>query len=304
VRHEERSDTLDVVLKGVGLGLIPMEGEGPLERAQAFADALAGVLGTPVRIHYAAGYRALVTALQQRLVHVAWLPPLPAARAVRDGSIVPIAAASRSGATSYMTALIARKGGRVKTLDDLRGVKVAWVDRESASGYVVIRSALSRLGVSLVDAFSEELFLRSHAEVARAVNTGRVDVGATCFNVTASRGPRYDEPAMSYQIARTGYAGESGLPVEHVEMIAHAGPIPSDIFAAHASLDALQVRSLETMLTEARPAACYELARTLMHADAFAKVGSAHMQLLHQLFDEVVARSETMASRGSIRPKP
>ena len=51
-------------------------------------------------------------------------------------------------------------------------MRAAWVDRQSASGYVFIRAALRAKGVSLVDAFHEDLFLRSHAEVARAGGAG------------------------------------------------------------------------------------------------------------------------------------
>src|SRR5262249_61567117 len=88
----------------------------------------------------------------------------------------------RYGSTSYHSALIARTGSAIRTVQDLRGVSAAWVDRESAAGYAAIRMALRAAGLSLVDAFKDEVFARSHAEVARLVASGRVDVGATFLN--------------------------------------------------------------------------------------------------------------------------
>lgn len=260
------------------LGLIPLEGDASVARTRAFAAALGGALGGSVELHQAADYRALVAALDQELVHFAWLPPLSAARAVRSHSVVPVAVAVRNGTTSFMTGLIARAGSPIRKVKDLRGLRVAWVDRDSAAGYVVIRAALRINGVSLVDAFSEELFLRSHAEVARAVQTGRVDVGATCFNFAED----------SVRIARTGSSDAPGLAPEDIQLIAHAGPIPSDIFAAHAKVPSAVLARLRRVLLGPRSDAL-DLARALMHADAFVAATEQHVAMLEMLFDTVLA---------------
>ena len=262
------------------LGLIPLEGDAADARVQAFVDALGKTLGLAPDLHKAADYRALVAALDQGLVQFAWLPPLAAARAVRAKSVVPLAVNVRNGATSYMTGLITRKESKIATLADLKGVKVGWVDRESASGYVVIRASLRQLGVSLVDAFSEELFLRSHAEVARAVATARVDVGATCFNFTGD----------SAQIARSGYTGEAGMPLAEVKILAYTGPIPADIFAAHASVPHAVARKLVAALFEGSSATgLHEAARALAHCDGFARPTARHMEMLDTLFETVIS---------------
>jgi phosphonate transport system substrate-binding protein len=267
-------------MRRVTLGLIPLEGDAADARVGAFVAALSRAFDTSVEVHKAADYRALVAALEQGLVHLAWLPPLAAARAVRAGSIAPVAINVRNGATSYMTGLITKKDSPIATLADLRGVKVGWVDRESASGYVVIRASLRQLGVSLVDAFAEELFLRSHAEVARAIQTGRVDVGATCFNFTGD----------SAKIARSGYTGEGGLSLDDVTILAYTGPIPADVFAVHSSLLRPMRVKLEASLLEAGARGpLYEAARALAHSDGFARPTPRHLEMLETLFETVVA---------------
>src|SRR5215467_11660384 len=147
---------------GLRLGLIPIgDSAGEAERVKAFAETVGGALGVTVELYTAWDYRVLVSAIERGEVDLAWLPPLSAARVVRSESCVPCAIAVRGGMTSYMTALVASASSKVKTLEDLRGVRAAWVDRDSASGYVVIRAALRDKGVSLADAFAEEFFAGS-----------------------------------------------------------------------------------------------------------------------------------------------
>jgi phosphonate transport system substrate-binding protein len=264
------------VTRRLRLGLIPLGGDtGASQRVAAFAEAFAAALGVDaIEQHKAGDYRALVSAIDQGLVDFAWLPPLSAARVVRAKSAVPAAIAVRNGTTSYMTGLLALRDGKVQSLADLRGVRAAWVDRESASGYVVIRAALRAKGVSLVDAFAEESFVRSHAEVARALRTGAADVGATCFNFVSG----------SVEIARSGYNDEGGLPHTAVSILAHAGPIPSDIFAVHSSIDEKMLAAVQNALVEARPAAVHAFAKDLMHADGFARPSRIHMKMIESLY--------------------
>jgi phosphonate transport system substrate-binding protein len=274
-------------------GVIPL-GEGGDARLRAFVTALAGVLESEIDLHHAADYRALASAVEQGLVHFAWLPPLAAARAVRSGAVAPAAIAVRHGATSYYAGLIALESSRVRTTADLRGLRAAWVDRESASGYVVIRAALRREGVSLVDAFKEDLFVRSHAEVARAVESGRADVGATCFNVASS----------GIQMARSSYVpitGIHGQPLTNVRIVAQAGPIPPDVFAVHRSVAPGVFTKVQTGLVGARPAHLFEAAKALMFADAFSSADAEHLRMLDVLYESVLSES---APRSTPPPRP
>jgi phosphonate transport system substrate-binding protein len=264
------------VNKSLRLGLIPLGGDdGAVERAAGFATAFGAALGANVELHKAADYRALVAAIEQGLVDFAWLPPMSAARVMRGAHAVPAAIAVRNGTTSYMTGLLTLKSSKLESLDDLRGVRAAWVDRESASGYVVIRAALRAKGVRLASAFSEETFVRSHGEVARALREGRADVGATCFNYVSG----------SVEIARSGYKEEGGLAHDAVRLLAHAGPIPSDIFAVHRSIAMGVIATVQHALVDARPANVHEAAKTMMHADSFARPSPLHVKMVEELFE-------------------
>jgi phosphonate transport system substrate-binding protein len=260
------------VRNNLQLGLIPL-GDDSGQQVSTFASALASALGASVELHKGVDYRAIVAGMEQGLVDFAWLPPLSAARVARTGAGVPAAIAVRNGTTSYMTGLLTMKTSAIASVADLKGVRAAWVDRESASGYVLIRAELRRLGVSLVDAFSEELFVRSHAEVARALQTGRADVGATAFNGAGG----------AVQIARLP-TGE-GLSSDEVRILAHAGPIPSDIFAVRTEVAATALSTLQGALVDARPGDVQRAAKDLMLADGFVRPTHAHRQMIESLYD-------------------
>jgi phosphonate transport system substrate-binding protein len=257
------------------LGLIPRGDEGD-PREKAFVASLAAAMKTDVEVFRAADYRVVVTGLEQRLVDIAWLPPLVAARAVRGKLADPIAVAVRSGATAYTTVLVAKPDSRIRTPADLRNARVAWVDRESASGYVVLRAALARAGVRLVDAFALELFVRSHAAVARSVLAGEVDVGATCAHLEGG----------AVRFARSPYAGDAGLSAEELHVVFEAGPIPSDLFAVRRDVPVRTRSALESALLHAIPERVHAAARALVHADGFAVPTQEHRRMLEALVDD------------------
>jgi ABC-type phosphate/phosphonate transport system substrate-binding protein len=237
--------------------------------------------------HFAADYRGLVAGLEQGLIQIAWVPPIAAARAMQGGNIRPAVVAIRNGTTSYAGCLFSLASSKVRELSDLRSVSAAWVDRESASGYGVVRSLLKDLGLSLVDAFEHETFERSHADVARAVATGKADVGATFLSFRSG----------TREVDRAGWR-EGGLRDDEVQIVFDTGPIPADLFAVHSRVGDHQVKALQAALVDARPVRPFDLARELLHVDGFARPTSDHDMMLRRLFDLINAHSSVRPTRG------
>ncbi len=244
------------------------DAEATRARVEAFGRAAGEALHLPVSFHVAGDYRGLVAALEQGAVHLAWVPPVAAIDALRTDAIRPLAVAVRNNATSYSAALFSAAPGPIQSLADVVGVRAAWVDRQSASGYVFVRAALRQRGMSLVDAFREDLFLRGHAEVTRAVLGGAAEVGATYFSYHP--GTRELADAGWRQVADDA----------SVRILLEAGPIPSDFIAAHAGMAAADVAVLEAGLVDAKPAILHRLARELTGAGAFARPSHAHAGLI------------------------
>ena len=195
---------------------------------------------------------------------------------------------------SIMTSLFSLRSSAIHSLEDLRSVRVAWVDRDSASGYAVVRHALRVAGLVLTDAFRDELFLRSHAEVCRAVKEGRAEVGATCFYAEGTR----------LRIATSGHESNIGLRDADVRILCQAGPIPSDIFAAHHSVPTRALVTLDRSLIQEGSAG--ELAKrtmVVMRADSFARPTPSHMQMLDTLYETIIAPRSNPPPRSAVPPR-
>ena len=263
------------VARGVGVTRLPMhmvDAAVTLVHLERFCRALGqrvGVSADPVQTR---SYADLVQKLDASELELAWLPPVVALHATRVGLAVPLLAPIRSGSPSFYTALFARASSDIRSEADLAGVRVAWVDRESAAGYTVVRAALRAEGHDLARLFASESFEGSHQAVVQAVVDGTADVGATYLHRDANGA-----------VVGAGWGDAAVRPVfEH-------GPIPADVLAASAELEpALAERMAEALLeppvSELRAAAC-----ALFEAEGFVRVDAGHLaplEALSQHFDD------------------
>jgi phosphonate transport system substrate-binding protein len=190
----------------------------PFGELCSLASAAAGVRFEPV---YTSSYDELAAAIRDGEVGLAWLPPVPTIELENRGVASVLAIPARRGATTYHAAFITRRGGP-KTLAELRGRRAAWVQRDSAAGYLVPRMHLAAQGFDVLRFFSRELFVHSHTGVVDAVVNGDVDVGATFCSVDVPTG----------RVVRSSWQDESGASIRPVEAIATMGPIPNDALVA------------------------------------------------------------------------
>lgn len=83
----------------------------------------------------------------------------------------------KNGSTTYRTQIIARTDGPIKSLADLQGKKMAYVDPASTSGYLVPKKMLIDRGIKP----AQEVFAMKHDGVISMVYQGQVDGGATFY---------------------------------------------------------------------------------------------------------------------------
>lgn len=253
---------------------------GGLSRAQLdeICAGLAAEIRLPVTGVGVWYYHRLVEAMDIGHVDVAWLPPIPAAQAMSTGLAVPIALPVRSGVTSYSTALFTRVDAAFRTVHDLSGVRAAWVDRQSASGYLLIRAHLRALGVDLERAVAADHFTGSHEEVAAAVIDGSADVGASFV---------YLDPADERPVRAAWGEGR-------VRVLALAGPIPADVIAVSARLDPARVDRVRRAFISGTHPRLRAAARSLLGAEAFAAPRPGHLDavaaLLPRLDEHAIPR--------------
>jgi phosphate/phosphite/phosphonate ABC transporter binding protein len=255
----------------VGVALSADDAEDETRRAQldAFCDALAEALGTVVTGQRYRHYQELLDAMHVGEIDLAWLPPVVALRATTRGRTIPIALPVRSGASSFHGALFARTSHPAASARELRGARVAWVDRQSAGGYLVIRAGMKADGIDLANAFAHEAFVGSHDAVVHAVLTGAVDVGAT-FAYLDDQG----------RVARAAWGNAD------VKVLALAGPIPADVVAATIRMPVAMIRNVQNALCSSS-----NLLRLagfdLFSAEGFTEARPEHMEALEKLLSHL-----------------
>lgn len=189
----------------------------PLERLCSSLSRRMNVLLYPQVVR---SYGALSTQLVTGALDMAWVPPLLAADALNSGNCELVACVQRELGGLYHSVLFARKDSGISVLGDLEGKTVAWVDRQSAAGYVVPRRWIQQSGFDPETMFKREVFAGTHTDVGRAVLRGSADAGAT-FAVLEPRSRKIVDSGWH----ATPDAGDA------LTVVASAGAIPADAIA-------------------------------------------------------------------------
>ena len=166
-------------------------------------------------------YERVLEELQAGNLEVAWLGTVFYCRIPREklpGK--PLVSPIWRGKDSYEGQFLVRADSSIASVEDLRGKKVAFVSRDSSSGYLFPMSILNRHGIQEQD-LGQIDFLDKHDSVAWAVFMQQFDAGACFagilessafqskqdqFRVLAKTGPIPNEPL----VLRKGLADELG----------------------------------------------------------------------------------------------
>lgn len=190
------------------------------QAAQRKTNELAALIGRLAKIEITGRayetYDELTQATFRGEIDLAWLPPISFLVLVQQNAIAPLAAVR---AVPYKSAIVVASNSPLQKPASLIGTRAAWVDRHSASGYVVPRLKLARLGIDPKSAFSSEKFYETHDAVVAAVARGDADFGATWVRVEDGK--------------TTGPWTRSA---HEVRTLATFGAIPPDMLAAHVDL--------------------------------------------------------------------
>lgn len=204
---------------------------------ERLAARLSSVTGRAAVAVVLADYRALVDSLASGALDLAWMPPVAFVEAERQGCRV-LAVASRLGKPTYHSAIITRHDAPVATLADLRGQSIAWVDRDSASGYLfALAEIVETLGSA--DALGRQHFVGSHRAVCEAVADGWATAGAT-YAILDDDG----------HLDTSGWHERLGPRAGEIRVVAYTRRIPGDNVACRPGLDAALRDTLANALVD------------------------------------------------------
>jgi phosphate/phosphite/phosphonate ABC transporter binding protein len=195
------------------------------------AKYLSTHLGIPVDVRLARGYAELVELVATRQVQLAMMGPyLYVSLKDAHPGVELLATQIVDGAASYAAYLVTRDDRGISRVEQLRGKRIAFVDRQSTSGYLFPRAYFDGLGLDPTTFFSQVVFSGDHFAALELVLSRKVDAAAT-FG-TALR--------LATQRLPQG---------KHLRILAKTGRPPLDAAVACAGLDPSFVARLrETLL--------------------------------------------------------
>jgi phosphate/phosphite/phosphonate ABC transporter binding protein len=219
-----------IATRELRFGFTPVLSEAEMrEEFEPLMVYLSDSLGRRVVLYIAKDYGDLRTKMEAGAVDIGSFSPFAYVDAERGGKIRIIAQSILDGSATYRGLIVVRKDSGLKTLADLRGKRIAFVDPKSASGYVYPRALLIEKDITPENYFKETFFAGSHDRVIAAVLERRADAGAI-----------YD--------GALAVAKRFGVPTENLTTVVSTDPIPHDAIAVRLGLDDALVKRIQLAL--------------------------------------------------------
>jgi phosphonate transport system substrate-binding protein len=219
-----------------------------------FGRVLGRLVGTPVRVTVASDYAAVIEALRNRTADLAFVHPVGYVLASREAKATIVAKNLWHGKSTFTARIYVRTDGGVRTLEDLRGRTIAFVDPASSSGYTYPMVLLIQRGLvrnrDPKTFFREVVFAGSHDAAMRALLNGHVDAIA------------------SFDLAREQYLKDPAER-ERITFVAETPPIPEAGIAARDGLDPETFARVRAALVSIRGPAHAGLLKRLYDIDGF-----------------------------------
>lgn len=221
---------------------------------EEFGQALGKLVGVPVRVTVASDYAAVIEALRNRTADLAFVHPGGYVLASREAKATIVARNVWHGKASFTSRFYVRKDSGLKTLEELKGKTMAFVDPASSSGYIYPMVLLIQRGLvknrDPKTFFREVVFSGSHDAGMRALLNGHVDALA------------------SFDMAREQYLKDPAER-ERLTWVAETPPIPEAGIAAREGLDPATFTRVRAALLQLRGPAHAALLKRLYDIDGF-----------------------------------
>jgi phosphonate transport system substrate-binding protein len=161
----------------ITMGVLPRL--GPVELYDMFtplAEHLSRETGEKVRLVIPKSFDDFKTMMRSNVVDLGFSNPLVYVQIRKEGEIEPLAVASEpKGGTRFRGIIIARKDSGIRTIRDLKGKKLLFVERDSAGGNIFQMLTLSKAGLDI-----RAISRSSLCQAARYRDHGGLQPGCGC----------------------------------------------------------------------------------------------------------------------------
>ena len=203
------------------IGLIPeMNVFTQMERFKPLAEYLSRKTGVNVNITILSRYGNIIERFQSEKMDGAFFGSFTGALAIQKLGVDPIARpVNLDGSSTYHGYIFVRKDSGIKNVKNMRGKKMAFVEKATTAGYIFPIAYFKKNGVTNIDTFfSEYYFTGSHDAAIYAVLDKKSDIGAAKHSVydrVRLTDPRVDKDlvilAESAKVPSNGLCVRKGL---------------------------------------------------------------------------------------------
>lgn len=266
-----------------------------VKRRDVYRERLTAAFGLPVKLYESSDYNGVIQAISSGQVDIAQIAGGGYANVdAQVGSLVaPILTPRQAeGETGYYSALVVRANSPIRSLADMKGKSLGYVDFNSTSGYLVPRAKFREQGLDPDTYFGKTSFAGGQTQAVMALANGQFEAAI----LQASGG----DPANGFTrgalhtMARRGF-----VDLKDFRIIWTAGPIPSE---------AVIVRT-------DRPLAMIDLARGALAAIAYDEPelwteigqldGSAYTSVTRDHYKDIIAlRAADITQRRAAGGRP
>ncbi|MDX9998110.1 MAG: phosphate/phosphite/phosphonate ABC transporter substrate-binding protein [Phenylobacterium sp.] len=192
-------------------------------RWDAYKRRLEAATGLPVKLYESSDYNGAIQALSSGQVDMANIAGGGYANvdAQIGDKVAPILTVrDAEGAVGYYSAVLVKADSPYRTMRDLKGKALGYVDFNSTSGYLFPRAKLREQGFDPDTYFGKSTFAGGHTQAVMALENGQFD--ATIINVGGGTPEHGFTTGAHYTMARRGVVN-----VDDFRIIWTAGPIPN-----------------------------------------------------------------------------
>lgn len=205
--------------------------EQKADARNGLAEGLSKELGMKVVEYQASDYNAIIESMRTGKVDMAYFGPLSFCLAYDKANAEPIVMKAKNGdksTSTYKSVLIANKDSDIKTIKDIKGRTMAFVEPNSTSGALIpaaeIINSFSDFNLTIDDLQTNGKFFQSvsfsgkHQAGLQAVLKGDIDVAPISDQILANE-------------IKHGNAPKNGVKIIH-----ESAPIPSEPMAVRGDL--------------------------------------------------------------------
>lgn len=192
-------------------------------RLTAYKDYLSRATGLPVKLYESSDYNGTIQALSSGQVDIATIAGGGYANVdAQIGELAePILTIRQAeGDIGYYSGLLVMANSPYKSIQDLKGKTLGYVDFNSTSGYLYPRAVMRSQGVEPDTFFGRSSFAGGHTQAVMALDNGQFD--ATIINMGGGDPVNGFTTGAHFTMARRGV-----VDLEDFRIIWTAGPMPN-----------------------------------------------------------------------------